>query len=149
MEPDILAEGIPEGTTEYKFCADCSFLVGVRLNTYDSSKWRCGHKDNKGEEKLDLVTGLKYNTFIDSIYDLREDETKCGPKGNWYEKYVRPDYSKEYAERNATIGGQQATEIVFDEATLAANKAAAATRLQELRNKKKSPKITDTDLENL
>jgi hypothetical protein len=94
MEKDIIAEGIPADQTDLKFCADCSHLIGVRWNTEEISKWRCGHKNNIVEEKINLVTGIKKKLFIrEDINYLRNTDTPdvCGPSGRWYERYIKDD----------------------------------------------------------
>lgn len=147
----VVLEGIPP--EDGRFCCDCAYLLGVRYKTDDVSKWRCVHPKNlvKNESATDLVTGLKkfIRVFmVEDIYALREVSTVevtpefareyCGPKGSWYEKYIKPEYKPE-----PKIGGMDA--VVFDHDALAANKKAADERVAAIKRKKLNP----TDLNNL
>lgn len=128
---------IVEEEENYKVCADCSHVLGVRYRTDEAAnKWRCGHTNNvfHHEDKqgwsVDRVSGLKHRLF-----KISEDITvirlhHC--KGDWYEKYVPPV-------REPTIGGFEAkdlTETVFDAEAIKKNREAAAKVIEEKRKAK-------------
>lgn len=131
-----------EQEVEEKYCKDCKSLLGVRYNTDQSDRWRCVHPNNLKENRteIDLVTGLtKYIRvfFYENIYDLRNlsgvtlnDLPICGPEGIWYEKYMPPVREPD------GIGGQAATEIVFDDTAIEANRKAAEERLRKIKEKR-------------
>lgn len=124
-----------ESETKLKSCESCARLIGVRYNTELADKiWRCGHPDNVRpfEDKdawiTDLVTGKRDRWYLQpDIYAVRYNQCK----GIWYEEYVPP-----VREELRSIGGQTGTEIIFDDATLEANRKAAQERLKELRERK-------------
>lgn len=124
---------------EEKFCKDCKHLIGVRYKS-ELNNWNCGHKLNDlGFDQPHLVTGISKRRFRISIYNLRypplhylaEGVLVCGEGGKWFERYEPPN------DIVSTLGGQEATEVAFDETALEAGKAAAKARLEALRARKK------------
>jgi hypothetical protein len=108
-QQDTIVAVLPE--EDKKICADCTNLIGVRYATNEPRKyWRCGHPNNTGpssaEEtwRIDLVTGLKYRIFkIEDIYTVRLEHCK----GDWWEKYVKREYSELQARDIDTIVGDE------------------------------------------
>jgi len=79
-----------------RFCCNCTHLLGVRNNTFSVDKWRCNHDANINKKEYDLVTGqLVTKHIIESLYDLRIGDEACGVTGNWYEEYVKPDFTEQ------------------------------------------------------
>lgn len=124
-----------------KACSDCAHVIGVRYKVEDAeTKWRCGHEKNTISWKTNPVTGLKYREFkVVPIMDARVGHCKS----DWWELYVAPVHVGE-----PTIGGQIASDITLDPATLAANRDAATKRVEEIKARKLN-KLSGKDLENL
>jgi hypothetical protein len=96
----------PEKT---RFCRDCSHLLGNR-NYLDNDKiWKCGAEENKKEQKINQVNGLKYYVYhLPFCEDQRKedynDKPRCGPSGKWFKLYIKPDFYADLMERNkATV----------------------------------------------
>jgi len=131
------------------YCVSCKHLIGIRsqgelAGSYryqdQITTWKCGHSKNTipSEEPeaffIDTVTGRRNRVYtVWLIKDVRLEHCK----GNWYEEYVQPvRESSSIHTKDSTIGGQSATEIIFDEAAVKAGREAAEQRLKQLREKK-------------
>jgi len=75
-----------------KTCVTCIHLIGVRSNTQDVDRWKCGHINNKAG--VNLVTGLQeYLSPIAPLRNYRADQGKyCSNEGLWWELYIHPSY---------------------------------------------------------
>lgn len=113
--------------TEEKTCRKCKHLLGRRDYPMDWENWNCGHVNNYSGTRIHPVSGEGIRIFVD-INILRVRIEKCH-KENWYEEYIKP-------EPLPTIGGAEATELVFDTEALANAASGAAKRLEEIKNKK-------------
>lgn len=84
--------------TPLKFCRDCKHLLGVRYNVDQAGNWLCVNEKNIIKKSYNLVTGkVIWLLRRDNCENSREDnplpsEDICGPKGNWFEEYVKPDF---------------------------------------------------------
>jgi hypothetical protein len=61
-----------------KFCKDCKHYQAAVACIYFAVPASCGYGD-----KRDPVTGDRRITGM--CGDLRADESKCGPAGNWFD----------------------------------------------------------------
>jgi hypothetical protein len=117
-------------------CNTCKHLIGVRTHLENYAKWRCGHKNNIVETKVNLITGLTEKFFLrENLHSLRytfDDPSVCGPEGTWYEEYIEPVYTPA-----PTIAGKEAIELdIFGSTELQANRKAAADRLAAIKAKR-------------
>lgn len=132
-----------------KFCIKCRFFEGYRSTwVLEDDHGACGFRQLRGlrlmnkcaktikSRWLHPVTGQVMNVYSHiTAANCRRDKNACGPEGKWYEEYTERKYVP-LVKSSDGIGGQAATEIVFDDATIEANRKAAEERLRKLKEKR-------------
>jgi hypothetical protein len=79
-----------------RICASCKYLLGNRTRLDTVENWKCHHPNNIADRRQNLVTGEHIielrAQFLPSMR-VGNGTGDCGEPGNWFELYIRPDYS--------------------------------------------------------